>query len=1075
MSIKSRMILQIFKSPKAIIPIILMAISVHAFGQKPEIFSVNRISGPAGSSVVISGSGFSTNSANLDVRFGGASGNILVAKENLIEVRVPVGSTYETVSVTNLGSGLTGYSKRPFLLSYGGEEFDETAMSNPWNFQSDNDLYDLCACDFDNDGKNDVATANRESNIINLFHNTSSLGAISFSKIPLLVNANTVNIGCRDLNGDGKADIVLSRTGNVGDRIYWSKNTSTPGNISFETPQFELVNGNIARRIAIEDLDKDGLPEIIVTNQANNTVSILKNSSSGSNIDFEPFQAFQVIDPDFPDLNTAGLDVGDFNGDGFPEIVILPFLQSNVYILPNRSRIGQLVLGNTKRIRVPGNLVNVAIGDVNFDNKADIVVTKLIDAEVSILLNNFQPGTPPDNDNDIDFFDEVTYSVNTRPWGLDLGDINGDGKVDIAVASIDETQKRVSILENKSTNAGLVFDTKFVNTPELTRNIRLADFNGDSKPDIALTSIESFKITILRNLNCYVPSIFPNEPISVCEGREIELIATPSPGATFEWVRYEGGNVDMAFPPQNEPRFTDTPPSGNYEYRVTATTENGNCSRESDPVSVEVDPGTNPDAPTIVEPASACEGSTITLTVDNAQSTGSYIWGKPDGTTSTGSQLTLSNTQLEDAGRYTLSYTATDGCESAKDTAFVEVIAIPTIEIIAEQEIFCDGNTSELRVTNDPNYSYLWRLDDVAIPGATSFNYEAPSSGDYKVEVITPGNCNVVSEPVTLLAATPPVSSFDAPQSSCIGTEITFTNTTTSEDGVPVYYSWTFGDGTSSQEFLPSHTYSTAGNYTVTLETKYDDESCANSITQQITITAPPVVEINATTEQFCSGETATLSVDDTFSSILWSTNETTPSIEVSTTALYTVTVRTQEGCEASAEKQITAFDLPQLEINPSNPEVTEGESVTLSISGAENYEWSPSTYLDDPFSASPVSTPDTTITYSVTGIDINGCQSSASVTVLVKVEDPTVDPEIVFTPNGDGINDNWLIRDIEEFPGSTVSVFTRNGQKVLEQKDYTQDWDGSFGGRDLDEGVYYYVIVFDGKTIKSGAVTIVR
>ena len=94
--------------------------------------------------------------------------------------------------------------------------------------------------------------------------------------------------------------------------------------------------------------------------------------------------------------------------------------------------------------------------------------------------------------------------------------------------------------ENLSNGTDVSMETKFITTPELTRNIKVADFNGDAKPDIALTSIESFKLTIFRNLNCVDPMVFPNEAQTVCVGREIKLAATPSPGASYEWIRKEG-------------------------------------------------------------------------------------------------------------------------------------------------------------------------------------------------------------------------------------------------------------------------------------------------------------------------------------------------------------------------------------------------------------------------------------------------------------------------------------------------------------------------------------------------------
>jgi gliding motility-associated-like protein len=175
------------------------------------------------------------------------------------------------------------------------------------------------------------------------------------------------------------------------------------------------------------------------------------------------------------------------------------------------------------------------------------------------------------------------------------------------------------------------------------------------------------------------------------------------------------------------------------------------------------------------------------------------------------------------------------------------------------------------------------------------------------------------------------------------------------------------------------------------------------------------------------------------------------------------------------AEKEVVVYDLPIITITPSSPSVELGESIELKAEGADTYEWTPSTYLDNPNSATPVSTPDSTILYTVTGADANGCIGTSEVTVIVTKGPPEVNPEIVFTPNGDGINDEWYIEGLDEFPENIVSVFTRTGKRVYEKNNYTQDWDGRYEGRELEEGVYYYVIVYEGQTLKSGAVTIVR
>ncbi|QKJ29496.1 beta-propeller fold lactonase family protein [Mucilaginibacter mali] len=80
------------------------------------------------------------------------------------------------------------------------------------------------------------------------------------------------------------------------------------------------------------------------------------------------------------------------------------------------------------------------------------------------------------------------------------------------------------------------------------------------------------------------------------------------------------------------------------------------------------------------------------------------------------------------------------------------------------------------------------------------------------------------------------------------------------------------------------------------------------------------------------------------------------------------------------------------------------------------------------------------------------------------------------FSPNGDGVNDTWIIKNIETFPNCTVDIFTRGGQQVYHSVNYTSPWDAKYKGADLPTGVYYYVInLNNGSSPLSGYVAVIR
>jgi gliding motility-associated-like protein len=86
--------------------------------------------------------------------------------------------------------------------------------------------------------------------------------------------------------------------------------------------------------------------------------------------------------------------------------------------------------------------------------------------------------------------------------------------------------------------------------------------------------------------------------------------------------------------------------------------------------------------------------------------------------------------------------------------------------------------------------------------------------------------------------------------------------------------------------------------------------------------------------------------------------------------------------------------------------------------------------------------------------------------------------PEIpnAFSPNGDGINDTWHIKYLESYPGATIEVFNRYGQRVFSSTGYDREWDGTADGKPLPVGTYYYIVnPKNNRKIFSGSVTIIK
>lgn len=171
--------------------------------------------------------------------------------------------------------------------------------------------------------------------------------------------------------------------------------------------------------------------------------------------------------------------------------------------------------------------------------------------------------------------------------------------------------------------------------------------------------------------------------------------------------------------------------------------------------------------------------------------------------------------------------------------------------------------------------------------------------------------------------------------------------------------------------------------------------------------------------------------------------------------------------------------DLPVVRASRSNDlDCITGVS-QLSASGAESYAWAPTTGLDNPFSANPEVTIDSTTTFEVTGTDLNGCSGSDRVTVVVTAKGKAmmVLPN-AFTPNGDGRNDCFGIRKWGNVTIEQFTIYNRWGQKVFETQNPQDCWDGTFHGEKQDSGQYVYVIKatsFCGPIMRKGTLLLVR
>ena len=172
------------------------------------------------------------------------------------------------------------------------------------------------------------------------------------------------------------------------------------------------------------------------------------------------------------------------------------------------------------------------------------------------------------------------------------------------------------------------------------------------------------------------------------------------------------------------------------------------------------------------------------------------------------------------------------------------------------------------------------------------------------------------------------------------------------------------------------------------------------------------------------------------------------------TTTSYSVIVSDSVLCGIdTAYVTITINPIPVVTAIPIDTSILLGSSIQLSVSGALNYNWTPSTGLDCYSCDNPIATPSNNITYYVVGTNIYGCSNIDSVIIRFS---SVIYVANAFSPNNDGYNDVFRIRG-SGIKNIIFSIYDRWGKKMFETDDISEGWDGKYKNKIVNDGVYVY------------------
>lgn len=586
---------------------------------------------------------------------------------------------------------------------------------------------------------------------------------------------------------------------------------------------------------------------------------------------------------------------------------------------------------------------------------------------------------------------------------------------------------------------------------------------------------------------------------NLCNGNTLSLTAnTVTAGVTYNWTGPNGFTSSGAV--VNRPN-AQANMSGNYT--VVATL--GACVSQPASVTATINTTPNISNATLTNPVN-CNSATGSIRLNGLQANTAFmvIYTNPTGTADT-VQLT-SNAAGQviigglAAGAYSNVRVVLGICTSnALSQLVLSDPAPPATPTFTGLNSVCEG-TNVIIVANSSTtgVSYTWSGPNgfTAVgQNLTLNNTTLNMSGNYVVTV-TKNNCSTTAS--RSISINPnPVAAFTMPSFVCMpGGSVKFTNSSTISSGTMTYF-WNLGDGSTSTATSPSKVYASSGSYNIKLVAT-SNKGCTDSVTKTFNqFFNKPTAAFSVNRDTLCQGIENIFTDNSTApnSSITnrrWnfgdnnSWTNTTATTRNKTyanagTFVAKLIVTNTQGCVSdTAKKTVVVYVQPKVDAGPSFL-VPEGTLVTFKPSVNDstnvNFLWSPPTGLNrvDTLRPSLTATDDRQYILTATG-KVGGCQAKDTLTVKVlkKIKVPNA-----FSPNGDGVNDRWEIENLEAYVFATVRVFNRYGQIVYESRGYGVSWDGTYKGKPIPVGVYYYIIDFKNPNYffpqLSGSVTIIR
>jgi len=702
-------------------------------------------------------------------------------------------------------------------------------------------------------------------------------------------------------------------------------------------------------------------------------------------------------------------------------------------------------------------------------------------------------------------FTAIFYSAPPEPVG------HGDSRCGPGTVILHATVPLTSTVDWYDTPSGgvplLTGDTTFV-TPVLTVT---TTFYAEARNDSTNCTSQIRVPVVATILPAPVPTI--TGPDTACTGSSGHIYLTEPGKTNYEWWISSGGAITSGAG-SNVVTVTWISPGAQTVY-VNYTDPNGCPATDPAAFRVIVIPAPDSAGP-VYGPSPVCAGSeSVIYTVEQILYAQIYVWSLPSGfivTSGSGTNsITVNITPDATSGEITVYGSNICGDGTPSPPFPVEITTPPSADA-GPDETICGASPYPITGATASGYSYLhWLTDGMGvIEGDTTLT---------PTYIPAPGETGMVT--FTLIAGNPPCENDTSQRSLTIlqqteadaGPDLFSCETlpiTISDANATSYTSllWiTSGSGTFNDPtllhpvYMPSAEDVLLGTAILSL-TGFAMAPCED-VRDTMVITFSKAAKIDAGPDgSICTGATfrVTGATAWYFTTLQWLHNGTGTLEEATTlTPVYhsstgengmvtlTLTARGESACiDSIASDRMTIQIYPDLLVDAGQDQTIEQGTTTIlpgsvkAGSGDYLFSWEPADLLPDPSVLQPVTMnliSDTTFTLTVLDL-ISGCSGMDSARIMISSGPDPPDPECleiynVITPNGDGVNDTWIIECIEQYPENSVRIFNRWGDEINSYERYDNQsrvWDGTnLKGKRVPDGTYFYILSIKDMERKTG------